>query len=227
MMDNVDARTRWISAAHEGLPRCCLLASLAALLVLVATAVPGASAQKATPAADLGTVRPEECTVEPRSEEDLRALFREVAATPIPASLDARQAPAVAPDGAPADEQIVAEINAVWRSYLACLSSGDQARMFALYSDAMVRRQLMVDIAFGVTEEALFDYLAATPVPLPPDQPISFEPFGAAATRMLGDGRVAVVGPGDAGRGDVLVFVREDGRWLIDDWFDDASPPQA
>ena len=34
------------------------------------------------------------------------------------------------------------------------------------------------------------------------------------------DGRVAVIGPGDAGRGDVRIFVREDGRWLIDDWFD-------
>ena len=37
--------------------------------------------------------------------------------------------------------------------------------MFALYGDDMVRRQLVVDIGFGVTEDALFDFLAATPVP--------------------------------------------------------------
>jgi ketosteroid isomerase-like protein len=112
----------------------------------------------------------------------------------------------------------VAEINATWRQYLACLSSGDQARMFALLSDNMVRRQFVVDIAFGVTEDALFTYLAATPVPLPADQLVPFAPF--TDVRVLGDGRVAVVGPGEMGRGDVRIFVKEDDRWLIDDWFD-------
>ena len=49
--------------------------------------------------------------------------------------------------------------------------------MFALYSDDMVRRQFVVDIAFGVTEDALFEFLAATPVPLPPDQSVPILPF--------------------------------------------------
>ena len=98
---------------------------------------------------------------DPRDE--LRALFREVAATPLPASLDAGSTPAAPPAGTPADAQTVAEITATWRQYLACLSAGDQARMFALLSEAMVRRQFVVDIAFGVTEEALFSFLAATP----------------------------------------------------------------
>ena len=109
-------------------------------------------------------------------------------------------------------------INTTWRQYLACVNAGDQARMFALLSDKMVRRQFVVDIAFGVTEEALFAYLAATPVPLEPDQGAEFLP--AADARVLSDGRVAVVGPGDAGRGDVRIFIKEDDRWLLDDWFD-------
>ena len=73
------------------------------------------------------------------------------------------------------DAQTVAEVTATWRQYLACISAGDQARMFALLSDAMVRRQFVVDVAFGVSEDALFAYLAATPVPLPPDQSVPFD----------------------------------------------------
>jgi hypothetical protein len=123
----------------------------------------------------------------------------------------------VAPEGVPADEQTVAELNATWRMYMACLAAGDQARMFALLGDDMVRRQFVIDIAFGVTEDALFSYLAATPVALPSDQLAPVVPFNEA--RVLSDGRVAVVGPGEDGRGDVRIFAREGDRWVIDDWF--------
>ena len=76
----------------------------------------------------------------------------------------------------------------------------------------MVRRQLVVDIAFGVTEDALFEFLAATPVPLPPDQSVPIVPFDDV--RVLSDGRVAVVGSGELSRGDVRIFVKE-GRPLV------------
>jgi hypothetical protein len=69
-----------------------------------------------------------------------------------------------------------------------------------------------------VTEDALFAYLAATPVPLPPDQAAAFVPIADA--QVLGDGRVAVIGPGEGGRGDVRIFVKKGDRWLLDDWFD-------
>jgi hypothetical protein len=161
-----------------------------------------------------------ECTVEPRPEDELRALFREAAATPVLDSPDASPTPAVAPPGDPADEQTVAEVSATWRQFVACINAGDQARMFAVYSDDMVRRQFVVDIAFGVTEDALFEFLAATPVPLP-DPSVPDVPF--TDVRVLRDGRVAVVGPGEQGRGDVRIFVKEGDRWLIDDWFDLTS----
>ena len=141
------------------------------------------------------------------------ALFREVAASPVPASLESSSTPA----GDPADEQTVAEISATWRQYLACMSAGDPARMFAVLSDDMVRRQFAVDKAFGVTEDALFEYLSATPVPFPPDQFVPFVPF--VDVRVLTDGRVAATGPGHQGRGEVRIFVREGDRWLLDDWF--------
>lgn len=218
-MATISAR-KWHSvlAAHEGQPGLRLLAIIAALFSFVVVAAPGANAQEGTPAAGFDSVSAAECTVAPRPEAELRALFREVAATPIPASPEASPTPTVAPTGAPADAQTVAETSATWRQYMACIVAGDQARMFALVSDNMVRRQFVVDLAFGVNEEALFAYLSATPVPFTADQAVDFIPF--ADVRLLGDGRVAVVGPGEQGRGDVRIFVKEGDRWVIDDWYD-------
>src|SRR5215204_4745288 len=163
-----------------------LLAIVVALCSFVAIGVSGVGAQDGSPVADLDVPAPAECTVQPRSADELRGLFREVAATPIVDSPEASPTPAVPPTGAPADEQTVAEINATWRQFVACITSGDQARMFALLSDDMVRRQFVVDVAFGVTEDALFAYLAATPVPLLPDQSVPIPPFDDV--RLLSDG---------------------------------------
>jgi hypothetical protein len=226
MVDTFRPR-RWqsILAAHEGHPRHCLPAIVVALGLLLVAGAPGAGAQEGTPTADLDVPSAAECTVEPRPEDELRALFREAAATPVLDSPDASPTPAVPPPGDPADEQTVAEVSAAWREFIACINAGDQARMFAVYSDDMVRRQFVVDIAFGVTEDALFDFLAATPVPLP-EQSVPVVPF--TDVRVLADGRVAVVGPGEQGRGDVRIFVKEGDRWLIDDWFDltsSGTPP--
>lgn len=180
--------------AHEGDSGRCLLVVVLALCLLGVVAE-SAGAQEGTPTMDRDGITPAECAVERRPEDDLRALFREVAASPVPASLESSSTPA----GDPADEQTVAEISATWRQYLACMSAGDPARMFAVLSDDMVRRQFAVDKAFGVTEDALFEYLSATPVPFPPDQFVPFVPF--VDVRVLTDGRVAATGPGHQGRG--------------------------
>jgi len=195
-----------------------LLVIVAALCSFAVVGAPSVGAQGGSPVAGLDVPAAAECMVQPRSADELRALFREVAATPIVDSAAASPTPAVPPTGTPADEQTVAGINATWREYVACINSSDQPRMFALLSDDMVRRQFVVDVAFGVTEDALFAYLSATPVPLPPDQSAPFVPV--ADVRVLSDGRVAVIGPGDQGRGDVRIFVKEGDRWLLDDWFD-------
>lgn len=218
-------RGQSILAAHAGHLRPLLPAIVVALVSLLVVGTPKAGAQEGTPAAGLDVPAAAECTVEPRPEDELRALFRQAAATPVLDSPDASPTPAVAPPGDPADAQTVAEVSATWRQFIACINAGDQARMFAVYSDDMVRRQLVVDIAFGVTEDALFAFLAATPVPLP-EQSAPVVPF--SDVRVLGDGRVAVAGPGEQGRGDVRIFVKEGDRWLIDDWFDltsSGTPP--
>ena len=210
-------RRQPVPSNHRGYPPHCHLPLIVGLVSLI-VAAPGAGAQTGTPPAGRDGSASAECTVEPRAEDDLRALFREVAATPLPNDLAASPGSAVPPTGAPADEQTVAEINATWGQYLACLASGDQARMFALLSDDMVRRQFTVDLAFGVTEDALFAYLAATPVPLSSDQAVPFVPL--ADVRVLGDGRVAAMAPGEQGREDVRIFVKDGDRWVLDDWFE-------
>ena len=217
-MQTFNARWTTDPGASTGHFKWRLLIAVVALFALVPAWAPAAGAQAGTPTAGQDVPAAAECTVTPRTEDELRALFREVEAIPLPASLDASPTPAVAPTGAPADAQTVAEVSATWRQFIACLTAGDQPRMFALYSDAMVRRQLAVDIAFGVTEEALFEYLAATPVPLPADDAVPFTPFTDAL--VLSDGRVAVIGPGEQGRGDVRIFVKVGDHWLIDDWYE-------
>jgi hypothetical protein len=212
---------RWhsVEAAHEAQLRHCLLTIVVALCSLLLVGGPGVRAQAGTLTADQDVASAAECTAAPRSEDELRALFRK-AATLIPTSLElaASPTPAIAPLGDPADEQTVAEISATWREFIACISAGDQARLFALFSDDMVLRQFVVDIALRVTEDALFDFLSATPVPLPLDQSATIVPFDDV--RVLSDGRVAVVGPGELGRGDIRIFVKEGDRWLLDEWFD-------
>lgn len=212
-----------VPAAPRARPRLCLPATVVALFSLLVVGSPEARAQEGTPAAGRNGPTAAECSVAPRSADELRALFREVAATPVidSSELAASPTPASASTGDPADEQTVAEVSATWRQFIACITAGDQARMFALFSDNMVRRQFVVDIAFGVTENALFEFLAATPVPLPPDQSVPIPPFDDV--RVLSDGRVAVVGPGEQGRGDVRIFVKEGDRWLLDAWFDLTS----
>jgi hypothetical protein len=218
-MDTLSAPRRYsVPAAHGGRPRLCLPAIVVALISLLVVGGPAARAQGGTPATGLDAPVAAECTVAPRSEDELRALFREAAATPVLDSSQASPTPAIAPTGTPADERTVTEVSATWRQFIACITAGDQARMFAVFSDDMVRRQFVVDIAFGVTEDALFEFLAATPIPLPPDQSILIVPFDDV--RVLSDGRVAVVGPGELGRGDVRIFVKEGDRWLLADWFD-------
>ena len=177
---------------------------------------PHASAQSGTPEAGAEIVTAEDCVVEPRSADALRALFREVAATPLPDDLAATPAPM--PAGNPADEATVDAVSSLWHEVVACLSANDQPRLFALYSDAMVRRQLQVDLAFGVTEDALIAYLEATPVPISDAEDLVVDPL--TDVQLHSDGRVSALKSGDAGRNEALVFIQHDGRWLLDAWYE-------
>ena len=197
--------------------------ALLALLALLAVGLAPTAAQEAGPPGGLDFPDPAGCTVEPRTVEELRALFRAAAATPAAdASPAARPTPAALPAGEPADDQTVAEVDAAWREFIACINAGDFRRTFALVSDDKLRRDFAQDFAAGETEDSLIGFFAATPAALEPDHRAPF--IALTDMRVLPDGRVAAVGPGETGQGEVLIFVAEGGRWLVDDQFD-RSPP--
>lgn len=190
-----------------------------ALLALLTGGLATVAAQDASPVAGLDFPDPADCTVEPRTEEELRALMREAAATPVGgASPVATPASAVPSDGDPADEQTVAEINATWRGFIACINANDFPRVFALISDDKLRRDFVQDFAAGETEESMIAFFMATPVELEPDVRAPFIPL--TDVRVLADGRISAVGPGESGQGEVLIFVEEGDRWMVDDQFD-------
>ena len=194
--------------------------TIAFALILLALAGPVAvAAQDATPPAELDFPDPADCTVEPRSADELLALIRDAAATPVAdASPVASPTPAVPPTGEPADDQTVADINDAWREFIACVNANDFPRIFALISDDKLRRDFVIDLATGATEDDLLGFFTATPVALEPAVSAPFIPL--QDLRVLDDGRVAAVGPGETGQGEVLIFVEEGDRWLVDDQFD-------
>ena len=193
------------------------LVALFALLALTASGITSVAAQDASPTAELDFPDPTDCQVEPRTVDELTALIQE-AATPV-----ADASPVGGPDEAalegaePADEETVAEINATWREFIACVNANDFLRMFALVSDDKLRRDFAEDLA-GATEEQLIAFFAAAPVALEPEMRAPFIPL--SEMQVLEDGRVLAVGPGESGQGEILIFVREDNRWLIDDQYD-------
>ncbi len=87
-MDTPSApRRNSVLAAPKTRPLFCLPAILVALFSLLIVGGPGARAQEGTPAAT-PDVTAAECTVAPRSEDELRALFREAVDGAFGASAD-------------------------------------------------------------------------------------------------------------------------------------------
>ncbi len=201
-----------------------IIAGLAAVLLTAAPSVsatgsPVVAIQHATPTAGRDIPKPSECTVEPRSDQEFRALYRDaVTLSSTAASPTTGPVSPTPPPGKPAGDAIVAEINASWREFIACLNAGDLARVFALTSDDKLRRDFVVDIANGATEDMLVPYLLATPTALDPATFVPVMPFPDAT--MLDDGRVAVVGEGEHGDGEVLIFIKDGDRWIVDDQWD-------
>ena len=187
-----------------------LLAALIVLTALLAT-LAGTAAQDSSPVAELSIDDP--CDVIPRSEDDLATLNAAAdrgAATPAPV------VPIEMPSGEPVD---AATLNALDETLLqvdSCAESGVLEGLLALYSDAYV-----TSIA-----------LAPELVPIIPGQPRD-HPGGPVGTPspesgvvpqvesavLLADGRIAaaVSAEGLSGTADVVIFVQERERWVIDE----------
>jgi hypothetical protein len=167
-----------------------------------------AAAQEATPTPGRPVPAPEECTVEPRSSESLRALLMPTAATPETAasagpspeaaSPEAEDAgppvleiPFQAPDGEEVDAETAAAVTAVsWQEY-ACSNAMDSARQMGLYTDEALRGfppEFLEAVAAGSSIDIMGQVVPGPPVPLPPAEQTAL--FAVLDIERLEDGRV-------------------------------------
>jgi hypothetical protein len=158
------------------------------------------------------------CRVEPRTIEELRALY----ATATPVVENAAPSRTV-PTGHPADEATAAAVVATVHEAFACLNAGDFLRFFAL----LTNNALLT--AFPWVGEAIAgDQVppeVTDPVAAPADQRETL--LAVAGISRLGDGRIGAViafldPESDATGADALylIFTLQGDRWRIDDVID-------
>jgi hypothetical protein len=114
------------------------------VLVPLVFGVRGLAAQPA-PSRVVDRPRPEECRVEPRTEEELRALLP-MGEADVEA-LERQMNPTDLPAGERAGPEVIAGIAAAVREFYACSNAQDEPRLLALLPDRVVA--VIVDNAFG------------------------------------------------------------------------------
>jgi hypothetical protein len=114
------------------------------------------------------------------------------------------------PEGEDASEEAVAEVTALYQRLTSCLNNGDYLRVYALYTDDYLIRNL--------DPEAFAD-VPATPVPTDESQQTTFN--SVLDANVLEDGRIAaLVSTTNAQTGDVVLFSllkQGDTGWQIDE----------
>ena len=188
-----------------------------------------ATAQDTTPVALPVTPDPAHCQVAPRSRDEVLALLAD---TPVAAASPAAGLPASVatedqlPAGEPADPATVAGVVATAYELIACNNAGDFARVFAFYTDDLIRRVFGGDPALAARLAA---DLAATPAPMAATRT---ELLDVRGVRVLADDRVgAVIEDRNPQRTAAFfaILVRAGDRWLVDGQIDiqAAATPAA
>jgi len=139
---------------------------------------PAALAQEATPPVG-EVIAAEQCQVGPRSIESIEQLIGTPAAGGADATPDLTEIGHLT--GEPADEATVEAVTATYRELVACLNAGDYLRIYALYTDDYVRRNL----AEGGQD---LSQLLSTPTP---DRPQNTALVSVGNVRRLDGDRVA------------------------------------
>ena len=183
-----------------------LLSGAVGVLLVAILLAAGASVSAQTPSP---ATSPEAavCDVEPRSEQEL-AKLASLAATPMTGTPEAVDG-SMWIEGTPADPETLAALQRTLDLIAACSTAGDVARLLALYTDDYILRE----------------FLAIEPVPILPGTPdvtaVSGTPTAGEQSPMierahvLDEGSVVAVVKRD-GRSEMMVFVQEDGMWLVD-----------
>jgi hypothetical protein len=183
---------------------------IAATLVLVVTHTAAASTA-GTPTPDMPP--PELCLATPRSFDELSAL----AATPATSGTpEPTPTPGPIPQGTPADPPTTNAVTATVRELVACFNAGELLRAYGLYTDHYLHSLLSRQ---DPTTRAAHDSLA-TPMPASPEERAKI--LDIHGVRVLPDGRVGAIvtikyAVVPVPKTFSMVFVEEDGRWIIDD----------
>ena len=196
---------------HAGSGACVL--SYAALILLAWISLPLSAAAKQA-ASDSVT-----CDVTPRSVADILTLLERRPKDGEPA-LTLRPVP----QGTPADVATTAAVTAVVRHLEACINTGDQLRVYALFSDDLFQQPLNEEAVAELKAE-LTALANATPTPIPAGQrQILSDPWHV---EILEDGRVmAAVRFSSENETNyptstkALFFIQEEGQWLIEEMVD-------
>jgi hypothetical protein len=192
-----------------------LLAALAVIGLGSPTAAQDASAGSGAVEYPIDPV-PADCQVEPRSTDELIALWLGPDGSSAAAPLSEEASTTVTiPLGTPADEATVGGVVAALRETYACFETGDFRRTTALFTDDLTR-------TFGpgpdATEEDVRAFLAW---PEPATEAEASQIIAIADVMVLADGRVGVfVVDRSADEGThvaYVVFERAGDRWLADE----------
>ncbi|MDQ3412344.1 MAG: nuclear transport factor 2 family protein [Chloroflexota bacterium] len=205
---------------------------VAVIAALLAVRAPVA-AQEATPIALPVTPDPAACLVAPRTIDDLYGLL----GTPVPVSAQEEPSESIPasgpievslPAGEPADSTTVTAITATIVEAYACFNAGDYLAAFALYSDDALQRFT----AQGPFTEDIAAFFLATPEPFPEDFRSSV--LAVRDVRVLADGRVGALvdtndptSPPEGADVDFVVFIEQEGRYLIDEEITDLEGSPA
>lgn len=202
---------------------------LLSICVILAALTLAAAAGQDTPAPLPATPDASECTVEPRSEAEVREL---ALAALESAATHAAPAPAAAAE--PADPATVAAVTATVRGFYACQNAGDYLAVLAFSTDeragefaaagARSIAQQVAEAGLATPAAAVDRFVAAlaNPNAIPAENRVVGLVDVRDVTR-LADGRIAAaveVGRPAAStrtgtREEILVFVERDGRYLI------------
>jgi hypothetical protein len=165
---------------------------------------------------ELIEVRPDDCTIEPRTIEAFEAILSDPFAEGTPRAGMRDQAGT----GVAADQETIDGVTDTVRQIVACNAPGTHLEMYSLYSENMLRFHAAAG-SMTIADITGLDQLATPASVSPVSGFIAVEnvvifPDGRTGAMVNANGELAY-----------LAFVYEDGRWLIDFWDDQLDGPEA
>ena len=165
---------------------------------------------------------PAACEVEPRTADELIALWFTPDGSPIAAPAEEEEPSEVTiPLGEPADEETMAAIEAVVIGVFSCFEAGDFLAATALFSDELAAS---FGPEFGADEAEAREFLEMPAEPEEGDERI----LAITDVMVLADGRVGAFVVDQAGDDPPLstyaIFVEEGDGWLVDEVIEFSTP---